>query len=121
MSFFSLRTLAIGVLAVLSGLTTAESTEKPPHIPCTIRSPNTRTFYDLRSLSLSLPDPDKKPKSGARTESWSAKGWDYNANFSMNICEPVIEDVKDFYGIRETQWRNVSAFYKKDGKTFSIG
>jgi cation-dependent mannose-6-phosphate receptor len=107
MPFVSLRTLAIGVLAVLSGLTTAESSEKTPHIRCTIRSPNTGAFYDLRPLS------------GAREEGWLVRGWDYNANFSMNICDPV--EVKDVYGIKEAQWRNVSAFYKKGGKTFSIG
>lgn len=121
MPFFSLRTLAIGVLAVLSGLTTAETDEKATRIPCTIRSPNTGVFYDLRSLSIPLPDPDKKPKSGARTESWSVRGWNYNANFTMNICTPVIEEVKEVDGIKEAQWRNVSAFYKKSGKTFSIG
>ena len=117
MPSLSLRTFVIGVLAVLSGLTTADSSDKTP-IPCTIRSNNTGSFYDLRSLKLSLPDPDKKPKSGARTESWLAKGWDYNANFSMNICAPVLEDVKDVY---EAQWQNVSAYYKMDGKTYSIG
>jgi len=70
---------------------------------------------------LAVPDPDKTPKKDTRTESWPAKGWDYNANFSMNICAPVIEPVRKVQGIDEKQWQNVSAYYQKDGKTFSIG
>jgi cation-dependent mannose-6-phosphate receptor len=122
MPFLSLRTLAIGVLAALSGLTTAaDPSDKTSHVPCTIRSPNSGAFYDLHSLSRVLSDPDKKSKAGAATESWQARGWDFNANFSMNFCAPVIEELKDVQGISEAQWQNVSAFYKKGGKTYSIG
>jgi cation-dependent mannose-6-phosphate receptor len=107
--------LVIGALAVMSGLTTADSTEEP-HIPCTRKSPNSGSFYDLRPILL---EPDK----GERTESWPVRGWDYEANFTMNICAPVIEDIEEleFYGVQKAQWRNVSAYYQKEGETYSIG
>jgi cation-dependent mannose-6-phosphate receptor len=117
----SFQSLALGLFAVLSGLTTAASNEKTPAIPCTIRSPNSGSFYDLRSLSLSLPDPDAKAKPGAKTDSWHARGWDYGSNFTMNICAPVIEDIKDVVGVDKAEWKNVSAYYTKGDKIFSIG
>lgn len=117
----SFRALALGVFAVLSGLTTAASNEKTPAVPCTIHSPNSGSFYDLRSLSLSLPDPDKKAKPGSKTDSWQARGWDYGSNFTMNICAPVVEDIKDVVGVDKAQWKNVSAYYIKGDKTYSMG
>lgn len=117
----SFRTLVLGALALHGGLSAAAGEEKNAVVPCTAHSPNTGSFYDLRSLALSLPDPDKKGAKGARSDSWHARGWDYSANFTMNICAPVIEDVKDVVGIEKSQWQNVSAFYTQGGHTFSIG
>jgi len=56
-----------------------------------------------------------------REESWHAKGHDYGANFTINFCAPVIEDLEDVVGIEKARWRNVSAYYRSDGKTYSIG
>ena len=118
----SFHALALSALLTLSLFSrTAASDDKEPFLPCVVKSPNSGSFYDLRSLSVSLPNPDKKPVKGARTESWQAKGYDYNANFSMNICAPVVEDVQDLNGIDQKYWKNVSGFYKKGDKTFSIG
>ncbi len=93
---------------------------KPAPKPCTIHSPSTGSYYDLRPLDLSLQQ-SSKPKD-SRTESWHAKGYDYPANFSLNFCGPVIESLEDVDGIPESRWKNVSAFYTtaKD-KTYSIG
>jgi cation-dependent mannose-6-phosphate receptor len=104
-----------------SGLSNADSSEKAPTVPCTVHSPSTKSFYDLQPISLALPDPNKKSSKNARTESWKAKGYDYNANFTLNICAPVLEEVKDVVGIKEKQWQNVSAFYEMEGKIYSIG
>lgn len=90
-------------------------------MPCTAHSPSSESFYDLRPISLTLPDPGKKSSKNARTDSWGAKGYDYNANFTLNICAPVLEEVKDVVGIKEKEWQNISAFYNMGGKTYSIG
>jgi cation-dependent mannose-6-phosphate receptor len=63
----------------------------------------------------------KKVEKDARDESWHAKGHDYPANFTVNICAPVIEDVKDVVGVDSSRWRNVSAYYEQAGKIYSIG
>ena len=49
------------------------------------------------------------------------KGYDYNVNFTINICSPVVEDVKNVQGVEKDMWQNVSAYYTHCGKTFSIG
>ena len=63
----------------------------------------------------------KKVHGDDRDESWHAKGHDYGTNFTLNICAPVIEDLEDVVEVDKARWRNVSAFYRSDGKTYSIG
>lgn len=89
--------------------------------PCTLRSPNTGSFFDLNPLHVTLPDPESKPSKDARLESWHARGYDYGANFTINFCGPVVEDLDHVVGLGRELWRNVSAFYIKDGRTYSIG
>ena len=53
-----------------------------------------------------------------------AKGYDYGVNFTMNFCAPVVEDLQDtkgVEGVEEKMWRNVSGYYKREGKVYSIG
>ena len=121
MYFSSFKTLALCAFAMQSGLSNAESSDKAPPLPCTAHSPATGSFYDLRPISLIAPDPDKRSSKNARTESWQSKGYDFNSNFTLNICAPVIEKVKDVVGLEKRHWQNVSAFYTKNGETFSIG
>ena len=63
----------------------------------------------------------KKAHKDDRTESWHAKGYDYQTNFTLNFCAPVVEELRDVVGVDEGLWRNVSAFYTLGGKTYSIG
>lgn len=121
MRLTSFQNLALCAIALQSGLGAAASDEKKEVMPCTAHSINTGSFYDLRPLSRSLPDPDKKLPKDAVTESWHSRGWDYGTNFTMNICAPVIEEVKDVVGLDRDQWQNVSAYYQKEGKTYSMG
>lgn len=102
----------------LPALAASSDDSKNPRVPCTIRSPTSGAFFDLNPLRLELP---KKQSKDSRNESYSARGWDYGANFTLNFCGPVIEDLKDVVGVEEKLWRNVSAFYEVDGKTYSIG
>ncbi|QSS52540.1 vacuolar sorting receptor [Histoplasma capsulatum var. duboisii H88] len=91
--------------------------------PCTIFSPTTGAYFDLNAIALSPPviKDGKKVHNKDREESWHAKGYDYPANFTLNICAPVIEDLKDVVGVDESKWANVSAYYTLDGKMYSIG
>ncbi len=93
---------------------------KPPK-PCTITSPSSGDFYDLNTITVQ-PLKDHKPvhKDG-RIESWHSRGYDYGTNFTLNFCAPVIETLEEVIGIDKSMWQNVSALYKLDGKTYSIG
>ncbi|KAL2826882.1 mannose-6-phosphate receptor binding domain-containing protein [Aspergillus cavernicola] len=89
---------------------------------CIARSPTSGLYYDLSSLTVHPPPTDSdKSRKHIRDESWHVKGYDYNANFTLNICAPVIEQLTDVVGVEEKLWQNVSAYYQKEGKTYSIG
>ncbi|KAM5473685.1 Cation-independent mannose-6-phosphate receptor CI-MPR [Microsporum audouinii] len=100
----------------------AEEKPKAPEKPCTIHSPNTGLYFDLNAISVQLGKKDgKKSHADLRDESWHVKGHDYGANFTINICAPVVENLTDVAGVDESRWQNVSAYYEMDGKTYSIG
>ncbi|KAI1946011.1 Cation-independent mannose-6-phosphate receptor CI-MPR [Ophidiomyces ophidiicola] len=101
---------------------TEDKTEKKLK-PCTIYSPNTGAYFDLNTITLSPPETKdgKKVRLDDREDSWHARGYDYGANFTINFCAPVIEKLQDVVGVEKERWQNVSAFYKLDGKTYSIG
>jgi cation-dependent mannose-6-phosphate receptor len=116
MKFFS-------TVAAIAAFTTVLAEEKtaPPLKPCTIRSPSTGAFFDLSTLRLEPPAKDSKVAKGESVNSWPARGYDYGANFTLNICGPVVEELKDVQGVKSSLWKNVSAYYVKDKKTYSIG
>jgi hypothetical protein len=101
--------------ALLSILTSAIfAVDNRPLKPCTIVSPSSGDFYDLNTIT-------KKVNKDDRTESWHSRGYDYGTNFTLNFCAPVIETLEDVVGVDEALWQNVTAFYKLEGKTYSIG
>ncbi|KAL4810698.1 mannose-6-phosphate receptor binding domain-containing protein [Aspergillus unguis] len=89
--------------------------------PCVARSSTTGLYYDLNSLTVPPLPADESARKHVRDESWHAKGYDYNANFTLNICGPVIENLTDVVGVDEKNWGNISAYYERDGKIYSIG
>ncbi|QIW95942.1 hypothetical protein AMS68_001460 [Peltaster fructicola] len=93
-----------------------------PVLSCTIRSPASGSFFDLNKLHILTPG-SLPPKSIAkpRSYSWNATGYDYGYNFTMNFCGPVVEELEDVVDVDKSLWRNVSAYYKQDGKIYSIG
>lgn len=112
-------------LAATSSSPSSDTKPKAPR-PCTVRSPTTDRFFDLTSVWAIPPEKDatkKRPKTDQmeKEESWLSKGYDYGVNFTLNVCGPVVEELKDVVGVEEKFWGNVSAFYRKDGKTFSMG
>jgi cation-dependent mannose-6-phosphate receptor len=127
MHFPSLPTALLLALALHSGVNAAASDDqktKPPVEPCTVSS-STGAFYDLRSLSILLPpDDQKKMPKGAKTDDWHVRGYDYHeskANFTLNICAPLVDRIDDPIGISRDLWKNVSAYYSIGSKKYSIG
>jgi cation-dependent mannose-6-phosphate receptor len=113
--------LTLALLTLLTAHSVSAEEKKPtPPKPCTVRSTTTGSFFDLSSLKLVSPQ-DSKDKLTTPANSWLVKGYDYGANFSMNICGPVVEALEDVVGVKEGLWQNISAYYQKDGKTFSMG
>lgn len=111
--------LPAALLALLSH--TAFASDSKELKPCQITNPNNGNFYDLNTITVQPLQNHKKAHKDDRLESWHARGWDYDTNFTMNFCAPVIEKLEDVVGIKEDLWRNVSAFYTYDKKTYSIG
>lgn len=96
--------------------------KKPELKPCTAHNPTNDQFYDLNAITVHPLQNHKKAHKDDRTESWKARGYDYNTNFTINFCAPVIEqDLGDVVGIEKSLVKNISAYYTMDGKTYSIG
>lgn len=95
--------------------------EPAPPKPCTIRSPSSGHFFDLNPITVRIPGEKDKKKAEDRLESWHAKGYDYGANFTMNFCAPVVEDLGEIEGVDKDLWKNVSAYYTDGRRTYSIG
>ncbi|CAG8925999.1 unnamed protein product [Penicillium salamii] len=109
------------LLSTILGLSSADSLNDDA--PCIARSPTSGLFFDLNAISLSPPElkDGKKVLKEARDDSWHAKGHDYPANFTLNVCAPVIENVTNVVGVDASRWKNVSAYYERDEKVYSIG
>lgn len=115
------RTLLATLLLILSTtihLSAAETTKTWK--PCTVRSPTTDRFFDLNPIHKSPPEEGKNKEKG-EDGSWHARGHDYGANFTLNFCGPVVEELDDVVDLDKDLWRNVSAYYKRDDKTYAIG
>lgn len=111
------------LLSSILGLSSADKSHLNDDSPCVARSPVSGLYFDLSPISLSPPalKNGKKVSPEDRDQSWHSKGHDYPANFTINICAPVIEDVKDVVGVDSSRWQNVSAYYEREGKIYSIG
>ena len=108
-------------LLAISTVQAADSKDSIPTKPCTVDSPSSGLHYDLNTITVPPLDDGKQLHKDSRNESWHAKGYDYGANFTLNFCAPVIEELDDVVGVKEELYRNVSAYYTLDGKTYSIG
>ncbi|KAI3392734.1 hypothetical protein diail_5248 [Diaporthe ilicicola] len=88
---------------------------------CTATATGGKAYFDLRPDIAVGPAKDGKHKR-AKSEDYTARGYDYGYNFTLNICEAVIQKPEKVVGIDEALWKNVSAYYEgKDGKTYSLG
>jgi cation-dependent mannose-6-phosphate receptor len=107
------------VLLALS-YTTHADTDSKPLAPCNIISPRTGAQFDLSPMAVK-PLPDGSFKKHDRNKSYHARGYDYGANFTMNFCAPVVENFTRVVGVDEGLWGNISAYYEREGRAFSLG
>ena len=116
-----MKSALTSLLVLLSyGLTAVNAASDKPLKPCTIVSPTTERFFDLNGLRRTLPKEGEKKKD-ADEGSWHAKGYDYGANFTVNFCGPVVEELNDVRDLDKKLWRNVSAFYERGDRQYAIG
>jgi cation-dependent mannose-6-phosphate receptor len=131
----SLRTLAL--LGAVSGTTatpekeekTSTSTSTSTAITATsIATPCVATsasgaFYDLRDdIASAVKDGEKEKAHKGPTEDYLySKPHDWPYNFTMNVCAPVVKEVKDVVGVDKAMWKNISAYYEAEGKVYSLG
>ena len=118
-SRFSASVLSLALLS--TSVYSAETVKEPALKPCTAHNSINGQFYDLNAITVHPLQDHKKVHKDDRTESWKARGYDYNTNFTINFCAPVIETLKDVVGIKDSLVKNISAYYTMDGETYSIG
>jgi cation-dependent mannose-6-phosphate receptor len=93
-----------------------------PLKPCTVISPTSERFFDLNPMRRLPPsETDSKKKKEGEEGSWHARGYDYNANFTINFCGPVVEELNAVQDLDKGVWQNVSAFYERGDKQWAIG
>jgi len=97
-----------------------EKTTTTPQ-PCTATSSTSDSFYDLRPDMAVVVEEGAKKKKGVRTTDYAARGYDYGSNFTINICAAVVKPVKDIEGVSDKLAANVSAYYQKGSKIYSLG
>ncbi|KAI8627332.1 mannose 6-phosphate receptor domain-containing protein [Xylariaceae sp. FL1651] len=113
LSFITLTSTALAADAEPSTTVTA----------CTAAS-TSGAFFDLRPDAAIKAKPDgSRPSNsrGAPLTDYKARGYDYGSNFTLNICNAVVEPIEDPKGIKESMWQNVSAYYVSKGEFYSLG
>lgn len=109
--------------AALLGSSLAADDKTPTATACTAISTKGGSFFDLRPDIAVAPKKDSKSsKRGPPSADYEVKGYDYGYNFTLNICEAVINTPEDVVGIDSSLYKNISAYYKTEkGDVFSLG
>ncbi|KAJ4406645.1 Cation-independent mannose-6-phosphate receptor CI-MPR [Gnomoniopsis sp. IMI 355080] len=108
--------------AALLGSSLAADDKTPTATACTAISTKGGSFFDLRPDIAVAPKKDGKSSKRAPSADYEVKGYDYGYNFTLNICEAVINTPEDVVGIDTSLYKNVSAYYKTEkGDVFSLG
>lgn len=116
-----LRDTTLLLALCVSGVQAADSNPLKSTKPCIVYSESRGLQFDLNQLAVPPLQDGKKVRKDDREESWHARGHDYGSNFTLNFCAPVVEELEDVEGLDEKLWRNVSAYYTRKGRTYSIG
>ncbi|KAI1484360.1 mannose-6-phosphate receptor binding domain-containing protein [Biscogniauxia mediterranea] len=113
----------LSLLCLTSTALASDADKTSSSTPCTATSAS-GAFFDLRPDVAVKPKADgSKPSNshGAPLVDYHARGYDYGANFTLNICGAVVEPVEDVKGLEESKWQNVSAYYVSKGDIYSLG
>ncbi|KAI0971202.1 mannose-6-phosphate receptor binding domain-containing protein [Xylaria arbuscula] len=113
----------LSLLALTSTAVAADSHATSTTTACTASS-TSGAFFDLRPDAAIKPKPDGSRPShsrGAPLTDYKARGFDYGSNFTLNICNAVVEPIEDVKGIEESKWQNISAYYVSQGDYYSLG
>jgi cation-dependent mannose-6-phosphate receptor len=116
---FSWTTAALMAIGVAGAAKDDDSTSTSSAPACIATSVSSGAYFDLRP-DIARHDGESKSKYGV-TKDYHARGYDYGKNFTLNICGPVLEPVKDVAGVDKSEWANVSAYYTYHDKVYSIG
>jgi len=115
-------------LAAMAGLayaekdaTKASSSSTTSTTTACVATSTSGAFFDLRPDTAIHAEEGAKTPKGAPTVDYVARGYDYGANFTLNICGAVVKKVEDAVGIEKQSWKNISAYYETKGKVFSLG
>ncbi|KAI0202958.1 mannose-6-phosphate receptor binding domain-containing protein [Astrocystis sublimbata] len=114
----------ISLLALASTAAAASDAETTSTTTACTASSTSGAFFDLRADVAIKPKPDGGRPShsrGAPLTDYKARGWDYGSNFTLNICNAVVEPIEDVKGIEESKWQNISAYYVSEGEYYSLG
>lgn len=107
--------------AAFLGSSLAADDKTPTATACTAISTKGGSFFDLRPDIAVAPKKDGKSKRGPSAD-YEVKGYDYGYNFTLNICEAVINTPQEVVGIESSLYKNISAYYKTEkGDVFSLG
>jgi cation-dependent mannose-6-phosphate receptor len=114
------RSRLLLLAAATLGFSLAADEKTTTTTACTATATGGKAYFDLRPDIAVAPKTRKHKR--AKSEDYTARGYDYGYNFTLNICEAVIQKPEKVVGIDEALWKNVSAYYEgKDGKTYSLG
>ncbi|KAI0389755.1 mannose 6-phosphate receptor domain-containing protein [Xylariaceae sp. FL0594] len=118
--------LSLVTLALTSAAVASDAEPTTTTTACTASSTN-GAFFDLRPDAAIKPKPDgSRPSNsrGAPLTDYKARGYDYGSNFTLNICNAVVEPIEegaDVKGIESSKWQNISAYYVSQGSYYSLG
>ncbi|KAI0802368.1 mannose-6-phosphate receptor binding domain-containing protein [Xylaria sp. FL0064] len=114
----------LSLLALTSTAAASDAQATTTTTACTASS-TSGAFFDLRPDAAIKPKPDgSRPahSHGAPLTDYKARGFDYGSNFTLNICNPVVEPIEaNVKDIDESKWQNISAYYVSKGEYYSLG
>ncbi|TGJ83545.1 hypothetical protein E0Z10_g5208 [Xylaria hypoxylon] len=113
----------LSLLALTSTAVASDAVSTTTATACTASS-TSGAFFDLRYDAAIKPKPDGSRPShsrGAPLTDYKARGFDYGFNFTLNICNAVVEPIEDVKDIEESKWQNISAYYISKAEYYSLG
>ncbi|KAK7952740.1 uncharacterized protein PG986_008468 [Apiospora aurea] len=124
-SILSFPPAFLALLLTLTGASIAAdpTKETPSTTACTATS-TAGSFFDLRpdiAKKSSASSAKHRRRGSAPDKDYHARGWDLGYNFTLNVCEPVVETPENVKGVSSESWRNISAYYSSKGDYYSLG